>query len=214
MDGVAYAYWNCICVGDSYSESKSCDYDTTYWIPKLVNVPKSPLVPSSCKNHQNWECIIVYVMLEETEAREASKFIRKSGGMATQKELDGYRKDQLAPLKIKRKKQYLASKKSSMAMRLERDNPEEAVTLLRESITVNMEAITFLSEQFDYRDFPYLYNRLTLLLERLGQFKEVLREIKDYEALPCHKMGSKSIRKSIKKRKIRLQRKNSLKRKE
>lgn len=211
MDEVAYAEWSCICVGKSYDETSYCDYDRTYWIPKLVAVPKPPLCPPSCKNHKNWECVVVYVMLEEVGAKETSEFIRKSGEIVTQRELDKYREDQLAPVRAKRKKEYLASEKSSMAMRLERDNPEKAISLYRESITINFEAIVILSEQFDYRNFPYLYNRLTLLLERFGMIEEALKEIKKYEALPCHGMGSKSERESIEKRKERLQKKYNLK---
>ncbi|MFH1407511.1 MAG: hypothetical protein ABIG91_00515 [Patescibacteria group bacterium] len=81
IDEVAYAEWSCICVGKSYGETTSCDYDRTYWIPGLVTVPKPPLPPSSCKNPKSWECIVVYVMLEEIGAKETSEFIRKSGGL-------------------------------------------------------------------------------------------------------------------------------------
>ena len=47
-------------------------------------------------------------MFEEVGAKETSEFIRKSGGMVTQKELDKYREHQLASLRAKRKKEYLA----------------------------------------------------------------------------------------------------------
>lgn len=93
MDEVAYAEWSCICVGNSYGKTKFYDYDRTYWIPGLVAVPKSPPPPPSCKNHKNWECIIVYVMVEETGAKEKSELIRKSGGLATQEQLDEYEKN-------------------------------------------------------------------------------------------------------------------------
>jgi hypothetical protein len=90
MDEVAYAEWSCICIGKSYGETISCDYDRTYWIPGLVAVPKPPISPPSCKNHKNWECIVVYVMLEETRAKETSEFIRKSGGLITETQFDEY----------------------------------------------------------------------------------------------------------------------------
>jgi len=93
MNEVAYARWSCICVGNNYGETRHHSYDRTYWIPELVDMPKPPSSPPLCKNHKNWECIVVYVMLEEIGARGISEFIRKSGGLVTQKQLDKYRKN-------------------------------------------------------------------------------------------------------------------------
>ena len=95
IDEVAYAEWSCICVGKSNDETEPYDYDRTYWIPELVATPKPPPPPPLCKNHKNWECIIVYVMLEEIGAREMSEFIRKSLGVLSLSEeigTDGKRK--------------------------------------------------------------------------------------------------------------------------
>lgn len=91
INEVAYAEWSCICVENSHNETKSCDYDTTYWVPKLVATPRPPPLPPLCKNHKNWECIVVYVMLEEVGAKETSEFIRKSGGLVTEEQLDKYK---------------------------------------------------------------------------------------------------------------------------
>lgn len=91
MDEVAYAYWSCICIDNSHDETESYDYDRTYWIPNLVATPEPPPPPPSCKNHKNWECIVVYVMLEEIGAKETSEFIRKSGGLITEEQLGEYK---------------------------------------------------------------------------------------------------------------------------
>lgn len=84
MNEVAYAEWSCLCVGENYNKTKSYDYEKIYWIPNLVATPKPPIPPPLCKNHKNWECIIVYIMLEEIGAKEKADYIRNMGGIVVQ----------------------------------------------------------------------------------------------------------------------------------
>ena len=90
MNEIAYAEWSCICVGRSYEETKSYDYERTYWIPGLVVTPKPPCSPYLCKNSKKWECIIIFVMLEEQGAKQTSEFIKQSGGMITQEQFNEF----------------------------------------------------------------------------------------------------------------------------
>ncbi|PIP12743.1 MAG: hypothetical protein COT45_02940 [bacterium (Candidatus Stahlbacteria) CG08_land_8_20_14_0_20_40_26] len=85
-EGIAYAYWSCLCDDESCEECKSLE--GTAWIPYLVSVTEPPL--SSCKSLEGCRCIVVYIGKEERGANDISEFIRKSGGKVTSEQLEQY----------------------------------------------------------------------------------------------------------------------------
>jgi tetratricopeptide (TPR) repeat protein len=146
----------------------------------------------------------VYVDSSERGANDVAAFIRASGGRVTGEQIAAYHESKQAPLRQKNERQRLASTKASAAYEAEKDNPEEAVTLYQESIMIERELAETSPDQWSWRNFPSLYNRLTLVLERLGRYEEALRDIASFELLPCQSQGTKSDRDAIEKRKTRL----------
>ena len=108
----------------------------------------------------------------------------------------------------RRAREDLASEKAQTAHSLEKTRPEEAIALYRESLAIRKEIIeNFPEDQWRWRDFPYLYNRLTLILERLGFYEQALEDIKEYYALGHRNLATKSEREAIEKRRKRLRKK-------
>lgn len=99
-------------------------------------------------------------------------------------------------------------------MQSEMGQPEKAVRLYREGIALKKTIAEQFPDNWRWRDFPYMYNRFTLVLERLGRYEEAIKEIKIYETLPCQNKGIKSDRQAMEKRKERLEKKFEFKQKE
>ena len=173
----------------------------------MVKMPGPPLL--SCKGPQGCRCIVTYVQKEESGATDTADFIRSAGGAANRDQLQSYLDAKLAPMREKGEKDHLASQRASDARDLEKDEPEQSVCLYRESIAIRTEIAHKWPDRWSWRDIPSLYNRLTLLLERLRQYDAALQEIARYETLPCQGQGTKSGREAIQKRKARLQGKSS-----
>mgnify|MGYP000250476932 CR=1 FL=1 len=203
LEDFAYAIWSCLCDSDSCDECRALD--GIYFLPRLANMPQPPL--PSCKSSKGCRCILIYIPKESPGAVDTAEFIRKQGGKATSEQVAEYRETKQAPAREENLKRRLASDKAQAARRHEKDHPEESIALYRESIAIQRELAQNSPDQWSWRDFPYLYNRLTLLLERLKRYEEALEEIKAYEALPHKDAGTKSDREVIEKRKIRLKRK-------
>jgi len=200
-EGTAYAVWSCLCDENSCAVCRS--HEGLNFLPDLASVHFSP--HSSCNAPTGCRCGIVYVMREESGALDTADFIRRNGGKATAGELSKYEEEKLAPIREKEKKANMASNKIHEAMQFEKDKPEESVCLYREAITLKKEIAVQFPDNWCWRDFPYMYNRLTLILERLGRYEEVIAEIGSYKKLPCDDKGSKTDRQSIEKRKIRIE---------
>ena len=196
----AYELWSCL------DDANSCDacrsLDGTGWIPGLADISEPPL--HSCQSPKGCRCVGVYVLSGEAGSSDVAGFIRRSGGKATSDQLTAYDESKRAPLREKNERQRLAATKTAEAHQLEKDNPDKAITLYEESITIERELAETSPDQWSWRDFPYLYNRLTLVLESLGRCDEALLNITRYEALPCQDQGTKSDRDAIEKRKTRL----------
>lgn len=206
-EGTAYAIWSCLCDKNSCDVCKS--FEGINFISGLASVSLPPY--SSCNAPKGCRCTIVYVMSEESGALETADFIRRNGGKATDEELSRYEEEKLAPMREKEKKENIASNKVHEAMRVEKDQPEKAVRLYREAITLKKKIAEQFPDYWCWRDFPYMYNRLTFVLERLGLHEEAIKEIKVYETLPCQDKGVKTDRQAIEKRKARLEKSSNLK---
>ena len=198
--GIAYMMWSCLCDNDSCDKCK--ELDGTCWIPGLANINEPPL--SSCSSREGCRCMGVSVSNAESGANDVAAFIRVSGGKVTSKQLTEYHDAKVAPLREKRERQRVAAAKALEAYKIEKENPKEAIALYQECIRIHRELAEISGDQWSWQDLPSLYNRLTLVLERLGQHKEALDNISVFDTLPCHDQGVKSDRDAIEKRKTRL----------
>lgn len=196
---VAYATWSCL--GDTRSCEACRTLEGACWIPGMAAIPEPPL--PSCESPEGCRCMAVYVDKRESGATEIADFIRQSGDHVTRKQMAEYEHARQAPALKRNDLARQASDKALGASKLEKESPEEAISLYRESIAIHRE-LADSADPWNWRDFPYLYNRLTLLLEKLGRRDEALREIEAYENLSCEDAGSKSDREAIVKRKMRL----------
>ncbi len=110
----------------------------------------------------------------------------------------------MAPIRAREAAEKQASDKALEAANLEKDDPERAAALYRESITIHRKLAGNSRDRFLWRDFPYLYNRLTLVLERIKRYDEALKEIEIFEKIRDQCDSGKSDKEAIQKRKNRL----------
>jgi hypothetical protein len=149
--------------------------------------------------------MVVYAVRGDEEDRAIAGFIRRSGGIATQQQIDEWLDAREAPARRRAEEAHVAAQKALQAAEMERDDPRGAITVYREVIKHHRRAAQQTRDRWRWRDFPYLYNRLTMLLERTGAHADALAEIAAYEMLPCADEGTKSDRRAISKRKSRLE---------
>ncbi len=109
-----------------------------------------------------------------------------------------------APVPVVSERQHQAAANASKARSLEKSNPEAAISQYRKSIAIRRNMSQESPNQLQQGDFPYLYNRLTMLMEKQKQYQRALNEISVYESLPRQQMGGKSDIEAIDKRKLRL----------
>lgn len=194
---VAYAEWSCL------SDEESCDackrLDGLVWVPSLVSVAGPPC--HGCSSREGCRCEIVYVMKDSAGAPETAEFIRQLGGRAEPGRVRDFWQAKRAPLLKKRENQRLAADKALMASSLEENDPTQALALYRESIQILLEASRVLPDRWDLRDIPRFYYRLTLVLERTGDYEAALAELVAYEGLRCSEFATKSQREALCKRK-------------
>lgn len=204
---VAYKYWSCLCDKDSCDRCKLLD--GTAWIPGMVERASPPL-PSCQSPKGGCRCIVVETGRREEGATEIEHFIRAAGGEVTGEQLDGFLETKRDLTFAKAEKESLASEKSWLAGAVEKDQPDRAVKLYRESVMIRKALAEESPEPWSWRDFPYIYNRLTLVLERLGRYREALEEIESYKTL-AKSFGDwrydKAEMGAIRKREIRLKKK-------
>jgi len=197
----SYATWMCL------SDEHSCEFckslDSLAWLPKAVRVPEPP--HPSCRSPQGCRCVVCHVSSREAGARAVAALIAKAGGQATGAQMAELQTEKQARSHKKWEQERLAAEKAMEAGRLERDEPVQAVSLYREALALRLGIAKRTRDQWRWRDFPYLYDRLTMLLERLGRTPDALAEIRKYESLPCSDQGAKSHREAIQKRKKRLE---------
>ena len=187
---VAYVEWSCL---DSACK-KGRELEKWIWLPHLSPTP--PL--AECNRKDRCPCLLVYILEEERGAKDVLQILNEVGGKALRKDmekrLDLERKEQAS-------KQKQVSDMSTEARELEKHNSLQAVELYRKCIDG---AIANQSgDEWDLRDLPYWFNRLTLLLEREKRWEEALQEIERYEDTPLQWVN-KQEKEALAKRKIRI----------
>ncbi len=108
------------------------------------------------------------------------------------------------PVPVLSEREHQAVASASKARSLEKSNPEAAISQYRKSIAIRKNMSQESPNQLQQGDFPYMYNRLTMLMEKQKQYQRALNEIRVYESLPCQQLGGKSDIEAIDKRKLRL----------
>jgi hypothetical protein len=195
----AYAYWSCL--GDGLTCTACRATGEMVWIPGMINLPEPPL--RSCKSASGCRCVVVFVGADESGAAEAARFIRERGGRTTRDELDEAQNKVRAPGQALRAREHAIGEKVRLAGASEKTDPTRAVDLYREAI-VEYKEIAPSADQWTWRHFPYCYNRLTMILERLRRNEEALRCIDEFRGLPWATNPTKSDSGSLNKRYARL----------
>ena len=108
------------------------------------------------------------------------------------------------PVPVVSEKEQQAEANASEARNLEKSNPEAAISLYRKSIAILRDLSQESPNQPQQGNFPYLFNRLTMLMEKQKQYQRALDETDVYESLPRQQMGRKSDIEAIDNRKLRM----------
>lgn len=112
---------------------------------------------------------------------DIAAFLKKSGGAARNEQIESYISGQTAPERKTSASETAGVDIFTRAFRSERNSPEAASSLYRESIAAWKSALAEdPSCRWDYLDDSY--NRLTLTLERANRFAEAIEAIEDYRA--------------------------------
>jgi hypothetical protein len=143
----------------------------------------------------------------ETDALDTAAFIRSHGGRVRQAEIDAWQEARQAPKIEARELERASSDSAQKAWAAEqRGALEEASKLYQESIDLCIQADSLAPDAWSKRDLPYLFNRLTLVLERSHRFPAALDAIHQFEELRMIEQP-KTEAAALAKRKIRLVRK-------
>jgi hypothetical protein len=208
-------YYNFVCSAAACAECKR--FDGLYFLPSELRQYRIPV--STCQYPVCW-CEIVGVCFDEgmiltsgaggAEARylqpgsaaDILGLLGRSSGVATKQEIDAHIEAQLRPQREKRAREHANVDVWLRAYRLEKESPEQSISLYRESIQAWKAALRAEpTSRWDYLDD--CYNRLTLLLERSKRVTEALREIDDYHAFSSE-MARRAQMETIVKREARL----------
>ena len=115
-------------------------------------------------------------------------------------------KTSTAPVPVVSEKEQQAEANASEARNLEKSNPEAAISLYRKSIAILRDLSQESPNQPQQGNFPYLFNRLTMLMEKQKQYQRALDETDVYESLPRpqRQIGRPSDIRAIDNRKLRM----------
>jgi hypothetical protein len=157
----------------------------------------------TCKN-PICNCQVMGMFADDSDAADIVAFLRKSGGVATTEQIRAHIDAKLAPERKRSAQEHANVELYFRACRAEKDSPEEAISLYRQSVQAWKATLRAdPASRWDYLDNSY--NRLTLMLERSKQFSQALGEIEDYRAF-CVEMARKPYLETIEKREARLKR--------
>ncbi|MBD3337900.1 MAG: hypothetical protein GF353_02250 [Candidatus Lokiarchaeota archaeon] len=200
---VVYATW--ICLGDSLSCELCKSLEGMRWIPSLVDIPSPP--HPGCKNSDGCRCMITYISSDGEGIDDIYDFIKNNGGKVTGQQFDKFEDMRVSSINESREHEHNVSNILSKARNLEKDNPEKSISLYRAGINLKKEINKHSKNKEYWEDFGCVYSRLTLVLEKLGKYKDALSEIIAYEKLPKKYKGSNSEIETIEKRKLRITKK-------
>ena len=141
-------------------------------------------------------------------------FLRRLGGVATGQQMAEYDAEQAAERHAGqegRRRTDKASATVSDAHGLEKTDPHKAVAMYREGLAVNVavyeEELRGPKKSRQPSHIHYAYNRLTMLLEKLGRGAEALKELEDHDALDLPPEGPRADLDAMEKRRERLAKK-------
>ncbi len=199
LSNYAYAQWSCI-----EEDCPICQaLDGTAWITGAEFL-EPPLSSCQTKDSFGCSCSAIYVSEAESGSEETAEFIRKLGGIASPTQMSEYSESVERDSRIIAQADNLPREKGNNAYRIEKTDPDRAITLFRESVSLQVANISRTNDLWKWRDIGSHYNRLTLLLERSKQYSEALSELSNYEALNCDTLVNKSDAESLQKRRVRL----------
>ncbi len=171
----AVTYYEFLCLNESWSCGFCRSKDGLAWVPEYRNVPDPPL--AACTSSEGCCCAIVGLY-----EIDPANFIRSRGGIVTAGELAAYHYEREAPRRAVQQKREVAYEHQRAAQGSEKSDLATSAAHYRQAIQIWKE----LSLQGDAPEvrpdlqFSYLYNRLSLVLERAGQLKEAIAEIEDF----------------------------------
>lgn len=174
----------------------------------MILLPDSKLhAPhAECQHARGCECseVICYASESSPPDPTLQALIRSNGGMITEATHKAYEARQRAanPLHRARELQRASSESAAKARQAEEAKDLDAATnLYRESIRLDLDAAELIpADALRLRDLPYLYNRLSLVLERRKESQESLAVIREYESHGLEAVDAMT------KRRIRLER--------
>jgi hypothetical protein len=152
-----------------------------------------------CTSPRGCTCFEIVLFARDADERdpEFERYVRAQGGMITADMQDEYDRARRAadPASQASDMQHASSAVAARAHDAEATRDlEQASELYRESIWLDREAARLITDDpWRFRDLPYLYDRLTLVLERLKRDEEALAAIREYESLglPAHEPMAK-----------------------
>ncbi|MDO8987558.1 MAG: hypothetical protein Q7V14_04975 [Coriobacteriia bacterium] len=156
-----------------------------------------------CQHPRGCQCLEVLVLADGTYTRDPDleRLIRASGGVISAKAHAEYDAQLRAasPASQAHEIQSQAAEAALRAAEAEGSGALDiAVDLYRECIRLTHEAARLIPDDtFRFRDFPYLYDRLSLVLERLKLYEDGLLVLREYESLglaPIDSMHKRAIR--------------------
>lgn len=198
MTGVAYVEWSAL--DDACPRCKNAAQ--WVWAPE-VKMQEPPL--ASCCHTGGCRCMCFYAFEDMQGAQEEAAFIRSRGGRCRVSELDEWREEKAAPLRRARDLQRTGSELADEARNAERAKDYlRAAAHYRDAIEAHRNAAELVAEDpWRYSDLPYLYNRLSLTLERAGEYGQAFATVEEYESLQIEAVP-KAEAEAMAKRKARL----------
>lgn len=157
----------------------------------MVLLPDSPVhAPHpGCTSPTGCTCFETMVLSREAVPRDRGleAYIRANGGMITSEMHDSFEQGRQA---ADPKHQASDMQHASSAITAEAHDAEaaqelpRAAELYRESIRLDLAAAELVpGDPWRLRDMPYLFNRLTLVLERLKRYEDALAAIGEFDSL-------------------------------
>lgn len=221
LSEIAYFEWCCLYDGKTCKECVRMD--GLKWLPGYPDAPHEPL--ASCTNREGCRCSTVAVFADSGtitqwregreitvhqpgDAEDIAGFLKRSGGMATLAQVGAWVDARRAPELERRALEHSAAEKTNAAYQLEKGEPDRALGLYRESAGMWKAAIKGGPEPWAWDRLDFIYDRMSLLLERSKKFEEALVEIQTYLSFVGRPEGSKTA--NIRKREERLKKKLAL----
>jgi len=207
MSEAAVIRWSCL--EDSESCAACRALENTTWLPEVPPPASAPL--STCTSPEGCRCVTVTEIAQFGIDEPADvAFLRRLGGVATSQQMAKYEAERDSERYANRQEDdriHQAGETVTAAWRLEKTDPGRAVTMYRESLAVYKEGMRGPAGSWLPSHIHFTYNRLTMLLEKLGRWDEALKELGDHDGLKLPREGPQAALGAMEKRRERLARK-------